>query len=222
MQAVAQRVPPRVTLLDGTTAGGALAFFSFEQKVVDLKEGDADPKRIAFHDIAIYRFSQEQGLAEGVMPAPWRPGPDLSREPALFKGKLRTGKIFSGRMRAYLCNSTGAFLVIPSNRPGGADSFIFIPEENIAELKVDEPLGAMLVKNGTLTEEAVAAVLEMQKTLRFKPLGGYLANGKALTADQLTQALGRQKGNTTVRRIGEVLVGEQFITEEQLSAALEA
>ncbi len=214
--------PPRVTLLDGKTEGGELAFFSFEQKVVGLTQPDGAIRRIPFATIAFYRFSAEQGLAEGVMPIAWRGGVPLSKEPNSFKGHLANKRPFSGRMRAYLRNGTGAFLVIPSSKAGGADSFIFIPEENIGELTVAEPLGAMLVKSGALSESQVSAVLELQKTMRVKRLGGYLAAGKALTTEALAEALERQKGNTTVRRIGEVLVGEQMISEAQLTEALQA
>ena len=213
---------PRVTLLDGKTEGGELAFFSFEQKIVGLTQNGSGVKRVPFNAIAFYRFSAEQGVAEGVMPIAWRSGPPLTKEPNTFKGSLVNKRPFSGRMRAYLRNATGAFLVIPSNRPNGADSFIFIPEESIAELTVDEPIGSLLVKNGILSEEQVTAVLELQKTMRIKPLGGYLAVGKALNSEQLAAALAQQKGNTTVRRIGEVLVGEKVITDEQLSEALKA
>ena len=213
---------PRVTLLDGKTEGGELAFFSFEQKIVGLTQNGSGVKRVPFNAIAFYRFSAEQGVAEGVMPIAWRSGPPLAKEPNTFKGSLVNKRPFSGRMRAYLRNATGAFLVIPSNRPNGADSFIFIPEESIAELTVDEPIGSLLVKNGILSEEQVTAVLELQKTMRIKPLGGYLAVGKALNSEQLAAALAQQKGNTTVRRIGEVLVGEKVITDEQLSEALKA
>ena len=216
------KLPPRVTLLDGKTEGGELAFFSFEQKVVGLTQPDGAIKRIPFAAMAIYRFSAEQGLAEGVMPIAWRAGVPLAKEPSAFKGSLINTRPFSGRMRAYLRNATGAFLVIPSSKAGGPDSFIFIPEENIGELTVQEPLGAMLVKSGALSEAQVAAVLELQKTMRIKPIGGYLAVGKALTAEALAQALERQKNNAKVMRIGDVLVGEQVITEDQLSAALKA
>ena len=221
-QAVRAREPPRLTLLDGVNEGGELAFFSFELKTVGLADYDGAVRRVPFSAMAFYRFTQEQGLAEGAMPIAWRPSPVLAREPNAFKGKLSNGRPFSGRMRAYLRNATGAFLVIPSNRPDGPDSFIFIPEENIGELTVEEPIGALLVKNGTLSEETVSEVLDLQKTMRIKPLGGYLTSGKALTAEQLAEALGRQKSNTKVRRIGEVLVGEQVITEDQLSTALKA
>jgi type II secretory ATPase GspE/PulE/Tfp pilus assembly ATPase PilB-like protein len=213
---------PRITLLDGGAEPGALAFFSFEQKFVGLSTQGTSVKRVPFAEIAFYRFTAEQGLAEGVMPIAWRSGPVLSREPNAFKGKLRNGKVFSGRMRAYLRNATGAFLIIPSNKPYGADSYIFIPEENIAELTVDESLGSMLVKSGTLNEAQVKAGLEQQKTLRLKMLGGYLGSVKSLTAEQLAEALDRQRENPSVRRIGEVLVGEQVISEEELAAALEA
>jgi type II secretory ATPase GspE/PulE/Tfp pilus assembly ATPase PilB-like protein len=222
METAPPKPPPRVTLLDGKTEGGALAFFSFEQKVVGLTQADGAIKRIPFATMAIYRFSAEQGLAEGVMPIAWRAGVPLAKEPSAFKGSLINTRPFSGRMRAYLRNATGAFLVIPSSKAGGADSFIFIPEENIGELTVEEPLGAMLVKSGALSEAQVAAVLELQKTMRIKPIGGYLAVGKALTAEALAQALERQKNNAKVMRIGDVLVGEQVITEDQLSAALKA
>jgi type II secretory ATPase GspE/PulE/Tfp pilus assembly ATPase PilB-like protein len=222
MENVAAKPPPRVTLLDGKTCGGELAFFSFEQKVVGLASERGEVRRIPFSTIAFYRFTAEQGVAEGVMPITWRGGPPLANQPSSFKGSLSNTRPFSGRMRAYLRNATGAFLVIPSSRPGGSDSFIFIPEENIAELSVEEPLGAMLVKNGTLSEEQVAAVLELQKTMRVKPIGGYLSVGKALTAEALAEALERQKSNAKVMRIGDVLVGEQVISEDQLSAALKA
>ncbi len=218
----AQGLPPRVTLLNGKTEGGKLAFFSHELKLVGLEQTPSEIKRISFSDIAFYRFTAEQGMAEGVMPVAWRGGQSRAQEPNAFKGELKNKKQFSGKMRAYLRNATGAYLIIPSNQPNGADSFIFIPEENIAALTVEEQLGAMLVKNGTLTEAQVSAGLEMQKTLRIKRLGGYLASAKSFTAEHLAEALDRQKGNTTVRRIGEVLVGEKIITDDQLKAALDA
>jgi len=223
MSSVATQNLPRITLLDGRSLGGELAFFSFEQQVVGLAaHRGAEVTRIPFKAIAFYRFTQQQGLAEGVMPMAWRGGPNLSKEPNAFKGSLRNQKVFSGKMRAYLRNGTGAFLVIPSNPVGAADSYMFIPEENIAELTVEESLGTLLVKNGVLNEEQVAAGLDAQKTLRMKLLGGYLASVKSMSATQLSEALDRQKENPNVRRIGEVLVGEQVITEEELQAALQA
>jgi type II secretory ATPase GspE/PulE/Tfp pilus assembly ATPase PilB-like protein len=222
MERDAVKQAPRVTLLDGSNEPGELAFFSFEQRFVGLAMQGSSVKRVPFSSIAFFRFSAEQGLAEGVMPIAWRAGAPLSRDPNAFKGKLSNQKVFSGKMRAYLRNATGAFLVIPSNQRYGADSYIFIPEENIAELTVNESLGSMLVKSGTLNEAQVSAGLEQQKTLRMKLLGGYLGSVKSLTAEQLAEALDRQRDNPKVCRIGEVLVGERVISEAELTAALEA
>lgn len=221
MQPDGIRQAPRITLLEGGYEPGELAFFSFDQKFVGLISAGS-VKRVPFSAIAFYRFTAEQGLAEGVMPIAWRNGPPPARVPSPYSGRLSSGEAFSGTMRAYLRNATGAFLIIPGSEPREADSYLFIPEQNIAELTVQDSIGAMLVKSGALSEKQVEAGLALQQTLRMKKLGGYLGGSRYLTPEQLGEALERQRGNPAVRRIGEVLVDEKVISETELKGALEA
>ena len=54
--------------------------------------------------------------------------------------------------------------------------------------------------------------------MKYKRLGEMLVDVGVLTEDQLTEALGKQKGSG--KRLGTVLVDEKYITETQLIETL--
>ena len=211
---------PRVDLMEGGSVFGEPAFFSVEQKVLGVTEHGAGVRRIAFGAVSTFWFSPAHASSLGVLPLQWRGGPVLSKEPQAFKALLRNRTEIASTMRAYLRNSLGAYLMIPGDGADDQDSFSFIPEENIISVVVDEPLGALLVKNGDLSGEQVSGALAMQATMRLKPLGEYLCNGALVDRHQLAAALARQKEEPGVGGIGEMLLDDGIISRSQLDHAL--
>ena len=84
------------------------------------------------------------------------------------------------------------------------------------------PLGDILVMQGHLTEAQLQEVLAAQERFQRKPLGQILLDMGCLEEWQLSYALCVQHSAPPEKRIilGDVLLAMQYITPEQLQAAL--
>jgi type II secretory ATPase GspE/PulE/Tfp pilus assembly ATPase PilB-like protein len=95
----------------------------------------------------------------------------------------------------------------------------FIPASAIANYRIGEQLGQMLVDEKLVTQDAVDLGLKKQEALRSQKLGDYLQKQQIVTQAQLEKALQQQKEMPHIR-LGEALLQENLITVVQLENAL--
>ncbi len=81
-------------------------------------------------------------------------------------------------------------------------------------------LGEILISQGMITNEHLVEALQVHKRTGVS-LGTVLVKLGYLTEDELTSVLGAQIQLDQKKRIGEVLIDQGLITEEQLNAGLE-
>jgi type IV pilus assembly protein PilB len=81
-------------------------------------------------------------------------------------------------------------------------------------------LGEILIAQGLITNEQLVEALQVHKRTGVS-LGTVLVNLKYITEDDLTSVLGAQIQLDQRKRIGEVLIAQGLITEEQLRMGLE-
>jgi type IV pilus assembly protein PilB len=103
---------------------------------------------------------------------------------------------------------------------------IFIPFQSVKTYHIGPLLGEQLVKEKALRNDQVDEAVDEQHSLRGKKIAEYIRTRAALRADELKKALDQQSsyvlsGEKEIPKIGEMLIEEKLITEEQLNDALQ-
>jgi len=102
---------------------------------------------------------------------------------------------------------------------------VFVPMQAIKSYHVGTSLNVDLVKHKKVGPEHIHAAIKQQNEQRNRKIAEYPLLQTALNSDDLTKALHSQSSYITSRahnspRIGEVLLEEKLITQEQLDSAL--
>jgi type II secretory ATPase GspE/PulE/Tfp pilus assembly ATPase PilB-like protein len=159
-------------------------------------------ERIAY--VAFYKESDE-------LPA---------KRPSIGKKRLRIhlsqGKVFVVEADLASASSPLGFYATPVQE-GSPYREIFFYAHGVNAKETDEPLGAMLVEGGLVKSGDVARGLAAQKTSR-PTIGQILLDQKAVDAESLEQAATLQQRKRL--RLGELLVQAGLITTEVLEKAL--
>lgn len=96
---------------------------------------------------------------------------------------------------------------------------VFIPQPAADTVQIGEQLGEILIKDGQLPKEALAAALAEQQQARAQPLGEYLIAKRIVNPEDLEEALKRQRAMPQMK-LGEILISEKLISSAQLEDAL--
>ncbi len=103
----------------------------------------------------------------------------------------------------------------------GFESFI---NEKTGELIADKQrkkIGEILEEQGLVSSEELKKALILQKKHRNIPLGQILIKLGILSKEKLEDVMGNFVENQSKKRVGEILLEQNYITEEQLHSALE-
>ncbi|MEO8039246.1 MAG: ATPase, T2SS/T4P/T4SS family, partial [Betaproteobacteria bacterium] len=162
------------------------------------------------------------GLAAGAVPPEWRLALPTKGTAARFRIRYNDGKFGSGTLFSYARHDKGLYLVVHAGSPDVPEPvYCFVPQANLAEFTLDERLGTLLVNTGALPPDDLAAGLAQQGRMREKKIGEYLTGIEVVSPAQLSRALEVQRERGPGARLGDVLVAEGLITEEQLTLALD-
>jgi type II secretory ATPase GspE/PulE/Tfp pilus assembly ATPase PilB-like protein len=193
-----------VTLVNGQTQTGQMARFAPRSSDVTLASAGGGRATVPAERIAYVGFHRKPGEAAGQVPA-------------AFKVHAIGGKTFI----VELVDSGTPEVIGFYARPSDAQSpfreiFFYAHGVNLRER--NEPLGAMLVKEGRVPPAGLQEGLEAQRGEQRTPIGEILVEQKKLDPEALDQAASLQKRKGT--RIGEVLIEEGLVTAEDVELAL--
>ena len=110
--------------------------------------------------------------------------------------------------------------LFPPLDAAGRVTRLFVPTESIVSREIGPRLGELLVEGRAATAEQVTEAAQMQQQLRTQKLGDILLSQRIVTPDQLLAAIVQQSKMPMVR-IGEALVALGMIDHRQLEEALE-
>lgn len=198
-----------VALVDGQTTVGLLAKFSPNVPDLALATPKGAPPKVPFptERIAYIGFHRNAG--------------DPPQLPNARRGGLRVH-----------ISSSVSFLVDPEPNPPGTLGFyakpsdpgspfreIFFYNHGIRQREINEPLGAMLVKEGRVGQTAIDKGLQAQKDQPRTPIGHILVEHKRVEQSAIDQAAALQKRKGT--RLGEVLIEAGLADAADIEFALQ-
>jgi type II secretory ATPase GspE/PulE/Tfp pilus assembly ATPase PilB-like protein len=197
-----------IGLISGASHTGRLARFHPSMPDVSL---DADPaagrarellpaERIAY--IAFHRAA----------PRPARPA-DLPR----YKVYVAGGAVFAVESAEAASSNGLGFKAFPTDA-ASPYAEIFFYRHGVSAREKDEPIGAMLVREGALGREQLQTAIHAQEAARQVPIGQILVEQRKVDAEAIETATLLQKRRQL--RIGEVLVAEGLVKAEDIEAAL--
>ncbi|HKQ68881.1 MAG TPA: ATPase, T2SS/T4P/T4SS family, partial [Polyangiaceae bacterium] len=197
-----------VGFLDGHTQAGTLARFS--PSVADLTltlTGGQTPKATyPAERIAYIGFHRDKGDPP---PSPHRRGG--------LKLHVSGGKTFlADPLEAEEPGAIGFYAKPADTQSPFREIFFYGHGINLREL--NEPLGAMLVKDGRVGPQALSRGLDVQKEQKRTPIGQILVEHKRIDYAAMEQAAALQKRKGT--RIGEVLIEAGLADAHDIEFAL--
>ncbi len=198
-----------LVLMNGQTHVGHLSRFS--PMVADISLALArDTKEKA-------RFAAEQVGYLGFHRAPGEPPPRPTERRASLKIHVSGGKTFLVDPTEPEVPGSVGFYARPAE-PKSPFREIFFYNHGVNLREINEPLGAMLVRDGRLGAAALATGLSTQQSGERTPIGQILLESSRIDASALEQAQSLQRRKGT--RIGEVLIEAGLAKAEDIEFAL--
>jgi type II secretory ATPase GspE/PulE/Tfp pilus assembly ATPase PilB-like protein len=195
-------------LMNGRTHQGYLARFtpSVADITLSLSKEAKDKSRFAAEQIAFVGFHRPAA----------EPPPLPHKLKAGLKIHVNGGKTFLVDLTAPDVPGAVGFYALPGE-PQSPYREIFFYNHGVNLREINEPLGAMLVKEG-LEASALERGLAKQKTEQRTPIGQILLETERVNASALEQAANLQRRKGT--RIGEVLIEAGLAKQEDIEFAL--
>ncbi len=213
-------------LMKGQMIKGYLTRLSRAEEVLRLKfDGDADARDISFSELRYLKFVNPLPVTQGPHPLEERAGAVEMPSPLqTFKVVFKDGTTISSETRSSFVDQDALHLFQAEN--DSEVTRIFVPLQVVAQHQIGPMLGEAMVEYQQAREEDIQAAVASQEKQRNKKIGEYLQDSIPLTAEQLRIALDEQTDrtlgldNAPLPRLGQILVEENVITEDQLEAAL--
>jgi type II secretory ATPase GspE/PulE/Tfp pilus assembly ATPase PilB-like protein len=144
-----------------------------------------------------------------------------------YRVAFKDGSELCGQTIGWSEQACGLFLFPPAGASAGSGDLVdtgavtrlFVPREVIDSTHLGPPIGQALIDGRALTSQQVEEAVDMQAALRQQKLGDYLLTQQVVTPEQLMSALDQQ-GRMPMIRIGEALIAMELITPDQLEDAL--
>jgi len=103
----------------------------------------------------------------------------------------------------------------------GFESFINVKTGELVADKQRKKIGEILEEQGLVSDEELNKALVLQKKHRNIPLGQILIKLGIITKEKLEDVMGNFVESQSKKKVGEILLEQNYITEEQLHIALE-
>lgn len=203
---------PRVTigLMNGSTVTGRLsaAFSPYLQRIGVERSEDREGSQLATRDIAYVGFHRDPGAA--------RPALDGTAVEHL-KVHMAGGSSFLVGRNASTATSAIGFYGVPLETQSTFNRLFFFAHGIEAKEK-QEPIGAMLLKKGVVSESVLEEGLAIQEAERTQRLGQILVEQEKIAPEGIDSAHDIQKRRRL--RIGEALVEMGLCSPKDIEAAL--
>ena len=214
-----------VHLLSGKNINGQLTLLSYarENLLVETTDG---PILISFNEILYLSFSNKMPIRLSSLHESKNDSATLPPLCQKFKIVLTNNEIVSGKMKSVLVDRGGIhlFKLFDSRHLVR----MFFPTSSVVSSQLGDRIGEALAKRKKDTTKVIDQALTTQKKQREKKLGDYLIEAHIIEPKDLEQALQIQQRESVdatesapARKIGEILVGEGIITQDQLDTFLQ-
>lgn len=198
-----------LVLINGRVHTGYLARFSpaVADITLALSREDKDKSRFAAEQVLFVGFHRPTG----------EPPPLPHARKAALKVHVGGGKTFLVDLSEPEVPGSVGFYARPADSQSPFRE-IFFYSHGVNLREINEPLGALLVKDGHLGAAALASGLAQQKGEQRTPIGQILLETQRIDASALEQAASLQRRKGT--RIGEVLIEAGLAKPEDIEFAL--
>lgn len=216
----------QIDLKNGAVIEGQLKALKYSGGYIVVQtEAGKKPLKVALSEVAYMQLLEEIKLG---MPAESKlyagDGIELPEDNQTFRIKVLGHPELSGQMRTYYLDAYG--LHIFKMMSDSTVTRLFFPLEAVISYQLGPLTGEELFKDGKLSKANLSKGLHMQSRDRGRQLGDHLKSMGLISAEQLNHALKTQeldvklKGQKGSRLIGQILIDEKAINEDELEAAL--
>ncbi|HZP91928.1 MAG TPA: ATPase, T2SS/T4P/T4SS family [Burkholderiales bacterium] len=139
-------------------------------------------------------------------------------ESQTFKVNFRDGEQFKGRTRGFVMEKWGLYLYLSMEEDKVVRAFI--PAQAYTDYNIGPSLGEMLSGKHRDTIDFVEVGLQFQRELRNQRIGDYLTASQIVSRDRLEQALKDRDQNKPENMLGQALLKEQLLSQQELDAAV--
>ncbi|MEX0961141.1 MAG: ATPase, T2SS/T4P/T4SS family [Burkholderiales bacterium] len=135
-----------------------------------------------------------------------------------FKVSYKDGENFSGDTCGFVIERAGLYLYLAQG--DGKVVRVFIPADAYTDYSIGPSLGEMLSGQHTDTVDFVKLGLQFQNELRSQRIGDYLTASQIISRDLLEQVLKDRAQSQPERALGQILLREKLLSEEELNQAV--
>ncbi|MGH8678079.1 MAG: hypothetical protein ACREUQ_06990, partial [Burkholderiales bacterium] len=136
-----------------------------------------------------------------------------------FSVDFRDGERLEGSTRGFITEKVGLYLF-----PAVHDDAVirvFLPAAAYTEYSIGRSLGELVSEKLSDTIDFVAMGLQFQRDLRAQRIGDYLTTSQILSKESLEQALRGRDNTKPDSMLGETLLREKLLTEQELNEAVQ-
>jgi type II secretory ATPase GspE/PulE/Tfp pilus assembly ATPase PilB-like protein len=195
-----------IGLVDGSVQTGTIGPFSPSHTDLALQSREGARQLLAAERVAYVAYHRVSDR-----PSPAVEGAERSKIHVAGRKEFRVFATPATEHRALGFTAVAA----DADSPFGE---IFFYHHGVLAREKDEPLGALLVKNGALGSAALERALAAQTEQRAVPIGQILVEHRKIAPDDAARAAEQQKRRKM--RIGEVLVEAGLVSTADVEAAL--
>ncbi|MEO8164803.1 MAG: ATPase, T2SS/T4P/T4SS family, partial [Betaproteobacteria bacterium] len=204
---------------DGAKLYGQLMRFLPEQSLLEFKEAQKKTlDRINFNTIKRLHLPNPTRLLPRQIERIAQAGAMLATGSQSISVKFKDGEDFQGQTLGYLIEKTGLYLYLALDGERAVRNFV--PAQAYTEHTIGESLGEMLAEQRHDTVDFVKIGLQFQSELRTQRIGDYLTASQIISRDLLEQVLKDTDHSQSENMLGEILVREKVLTQQELDAAV--
>jgi hypothetical protein len=204
-----------VSMLDGQQLRGRVQALNTQKASVQIRligatdsVGNPIDREVRFEQVKLIGILRRPGAAESSYPPTTR----------VVTIRCVDGKFIRGMTETHGAAQTGMF-VVPLTSTNLER--VYIPLTAIQEVLSIEKLGDILVAQGLASPQMIDKAKERQQEVKAEPLGEILVRNQTITREQLSRGLALQNDYKGTKRIGEILLEQNFVDQSQIDEAIE-
>ena len=136
----------------------------------------------------------------------------------LVSVKFKDGEKFEGQTLGFLIEKTGLYLYMALDAERAVRNFI--PAQAYIDHSIGVSLGKMLANHRHDTVDFVQVGLQFQSELRSQRIGDYLTASQIISRELLEQVLKDADQGQSETMLGQILIKEKLLTQQELDAAV--